>query len=163
MQQKKRFRITGRFLWVVSIALLLLAGYIFRGSIARAFRDGVNHRHTAVLPVGAGVTGEKSMSADGHWDYEPLSKKEIDGAVANGENGLNNKRKAFVQNALSLHGKVSYFWGGKSLSAGWDEQWGKPRMVDAEGSVNTGKEIAYGLDCSGFVAWCYRQSGFTEK
>ena len=73
---------------------------------------------------------------------------------------LSQERKAVVQNALTLYGKVSYFWGGKSLVIGWDSRWGELRQVTAAGSSTTGTYRPYGLDCSGFVDWVfYNQSG----
>ena len=62
---------------------------------------------------------------------------------------LSSERKAVVQNALTLYGKVSYFWGGKSLVIGWDSRWGELRQVTAAGSSTTGTYRPYGLDCSG--------------
>lgn len=49
-------------------------------------------------------------------------------------------RKALVNTALSLKGKISYEWGAKPSSKGWNKRW------NAAGT---------GLDCSGFVAWTY--------
>ena len=54
---------------------------------------------------------------------------------------LSPERRAVVQNALTLYGKVSYFWGGKSLVLGWDSRWGQLRQVTAAGS--------------GFVDWAF--------
>ena len=68
---------------------------------------------------------------------------------------LSQERKAVVQNALTLYGKVSYFWGGKSLVIGWDSRWGELRQVTAAGSSTTGTYRPYGLDCSGFVDWVF--------
>ena len=68
---------------------------------------------------------------------------------------LSQERKAVVQNALTLYGKVSYFWGGKSLMIGWDSRWGELRQVTAAGSSTTGTYRPYGLDCSGFVDWVF--------
>ena len=62
---------------------------------------------------------------------------------------LSPERRAVVQNALTLYGKVSYFWGGKSLVLGWDSRWGQLRQVTAAGSSTTGTYRPYGLDCSG--------------
>lgn len=66
----------------------------------------------------------------------------------------NPTRQYILSTALSLVGKVPYFWGGKS-SAGWNEAWGTPRVVTAAGSKTTGTTQPYGLDCSGFTAWVY--------
>lgn len=68
---------------------------------------------------------------------------------------LSQERKAVVQNALTLYGKVSYFWGGKSLVIGWDSRWGELRQVTAAGSSTTGTYRPYGLDCSGLVDWAF--------
>ncbi len=62
---------------------------------------------------------------------------------------LSMERRAVIQNALMLYGKVSYFWGGKSLVLGWDSRWGQLRQVTAAGSSTTGTYRPYGLDCSG--------------
>ena len=68
---------------------------------------------------------------------------------------LSPERRAVIQNALMLYGKVSYFWGGKSLVLGWDSRWGQLRQVTAAGSSTTGTYRPYGLDCSGFVDWVF--------
>ena len=69
--------------------------------------------------------------------------------------GLSNERKQVIRHALSLVGKVNYFWGGKSLVIGWDTRWGQMQKVWAEGSETTGTYRPYGLDCSGFVDWVF--------
>ena len=68
---------------------------------------------------------------------------------------LDPARKAVVETAVQLVGKVSYFWGGKSLALGWDERWGTPMEVTAAGSGSTGTVRPFGLDCSGFVDWSF--------
>lgn len=68
---------------------------------------------------------------------------------------VSEARKAVVRQALTLVGKVNYFWGGKSLVIGWDERWGQPTEVWAAGSPSTGTIRPYGLDCSGFVDWVF--------
>lgn len=72
-------------------------------------------------------------------------------------NGLecNDTRKALVQTGLSLVGKVPYFWGGKS-AAGWNSEWGQPKVVTASGSSTTGTIQPYGMDCTGFTDWVYK-------
>lgn len=64
-------------------------------------------------------------------------------------------RGKIAETALSLVGRVQYFWGGKPGLVGWDNRWGAPAVVkvgegDAVGSVG-----AWGLDCSGFVGWVF--------
>ena len=60
-----------------------------------------------------------------------------------------------METAVQLVGRVSYFWGGKSLTLGWDERWGVPTEVTAAGSGSTGTVRPFGLDCSGFVDWTF--------
>ena len=68
---------------------------------------------------------------------------------------LSPERRAVVETACSLVGKVNYFWGGKSLVFGWDERWGTIQKVTAAGSSTTGTYRPYGMDCSGFVDWVF--------
>lgn len=63
--------------------------------------------------------------------------------------------------ALSLVGRVPYFWGGKS-GPGWNEDWGTPRLVTAPGVSSSGSIRPYGLDCSGYVAWAFDTAGITD-
>ncbi len=76
---------------------------------------------------------------------------------------LSEDRRAVVEAACSLVGKVNYFWGGKSSAIGWDSRWGILTEVTAEGSYSTGTKRPFGLDCSGFVTWCFINSGFTAS
>ena len=46
-------------------------------------------------------------------------------------------RKELMRAALSLVGRVPYFWGGKS-APGWNEAWNTPRLVTAAGSSSSG-------------------------
>jgi cell wall-associated NlpC family hydrolase len=64
-------------------------------------------------------------------------------------------RIKLIETAMSLVGRVSYFWGGKS-AAGWNEEWGQPRLVTATGSSSTGTLRPYSLDCSGYTDWVYK-------
>ena len=82
-------------------------------------------------------------------------------AVLNGlPDDLSPERRAVVETALKLYGKVNYFWGGKSLVLGWDSRWGQLRKVTAEGGPTTGSYRPYGLDCSGYIDWVfYNMSG----
>ena len=73
---------------------------------------------------------------------------------------LSPERRAVVETALKLYGKVNYFWGGKSLVIGWDSRWGQLKQVWADGSPTTGTYRPYGLDCSGYIDWVfYNMSG----
>ena len=64
-------------------------------------------------------------------------------------------RKELMRAALSLVGRVPYFWGGKS-SSGWNNEWNTPKLVTSAGSSSTGTIRPYGLDCSGFTSWAYK-------
>lgn len=76
---------------------------------------------------------------------------------------LSESRKSVVKKACSLVGKVNYFWGGKSAAIGWDSEWGKLKLVTAEGSRSSGSMRPFGLDCSGFVTWSFINSGFNAS
>lgn len=76
---------------------------------------------------------------------------------------LSESRKTVVKKACSLVGKVNYFWGGKSAAIGWDSEWGKMKLVTAEGSRSSGCMRPFGLDCSGFVTWSFINSGFSAS
>ena len=76
---------------------------------------------------------------------------------------LSAERKAVIKAACSLVGKVNYFWGGKSAAIGWDSEWGKLKLVTAEGSRSSGSMRPFGLDCSGFVTWSFINSGFNTS
>ena len=69
------------------------------------------------------------------------------------ENGESDPaRLAVAASACSLAGTVPYYMGGKSETVGWDERWGVPTVL-TDGSV-----VPYGLDCSGFINWCFANS-----
>lgn len=70
------------------------------------------------------------------------------------------ERREVIRHALTLVGKLNYFWGGKSLTIGWDSRWGTTMEVTAAGSSTTGTFRPYGLDCSGYADWVfYNASG----
>ena len=82
----------------------------------------------------------------------PLTDEELI-AFVNAQN-CNATRKYILATALSLVGRVPYFWGGKS-PAGWDSRWNTPMLVTAPGSPSSGTIRPYGLDCSGFAMWVF--------
>ena len=69
------------------------------------------------------------------------------------------ERRAAVEKACQLVGKVNYFWGGKSYVIGWDSRWGTIQKVFSPGNSTTGTYRPFGLDCSGFVDWTLRNAG----
>lgn len=82
----------------------------------------------------------------------PVDISDIQGTLPD---DLDPLRESIVLTAYQLLGKVTYFWGGKSLVLGWDSRWGTPATVTAPGSGSTGKVLPFGLDCSGFVDWTF--------
>lgn len=82
----------------------------------------------------------------------PVDISDIQGTLPD---DLDPMRETIVLTAYQLLGKVTYFWGGKSLVLGWDSRWGTPTTVTAPGSGSTGKVLPFGLDCSGFVDWTF--------
>ncbi len=83
--------------------------------------------------------------------------------IDNLPDSLSESRKSVVKKACSLVGKLTYFWGGKSSAIGWDSEWGKMKLVTAEGSRSTGCMRPYGLDCSGFVTWSFINAGYSAS
>jgi cell wall-associated NlpC family hydrolase len=88
-----------------------------------------------------------------------LSTVEIESIKSNLPLDLSVERKTIVEKALSLVGKVNYFWGGKSHAIGWDSRWGKPTEVTSRGSNTKGTIRLFGLDCSGYVTWAFINLG----
>ena len=84
-----------------------------------------------------------------------ISQEDAIALLENLPDDLDPARKAVVETAVQLFGRVSYFWGGKSLALGWDDRWGTPMEVTAAGSGSTGTVRPFGLDCSGFVDWTF--------
>lgn len=84
-----------------------------------------------------------------------ISQEDAIALLENLPDDLDPARKAVVETAVQLVGRVSYFWGGKSLTLGWDDRWGVPTEVTAAGNGSTGTIRPFGLDCSGFVDWTF--------
>lgn len=84
-----------------------------------------------------------------------LSPEEVREILSRLPRDLSEERRQVVLTAYQLLGKVNYFWGGKSLTIGWDSRWGTPARVTAPGSSSTGTVRPFGLDCSGFVDWAF--------
>lgn len=84
-----------------------------------------------------------------------ISSQDAKELLANLPADLSPERRAVVETACRLVGKVNYFWGGKSLVLGWDDRWGTLRQVTAAGSSTSGTYRPYGMDCSGYVDWVF--------
>lgn len=88
----------------------------------------------------------------------PLSEQQISSVLA--ENDYpSGVEKTAVESAVTLLGRVSYFWGGKYNKPGECPDWGETRTVTSSGNSTSGSERPYGLDCSGFVTWAFVQAG----
>lgn len=113
-----------------------------------------------------GILGEFQLAyADQFSGYgsapgtEAIDEEYIEHMVA----GISDpERQDVVREALSLVGRVSYFWGGKS-GPGWNDEWGELKIVTSPGVSSTGKIRPYGLDCSGYVAWAFSTAGVTDE
>lgn len=101
------------------------------------------------------------LSMTGSTAFTQLTPKEIAEIRASLPEGLTMDREKVVMAAYSLKGKVRYFWGGKSEVLGWDSRWGTPTKVTSKGSSTTGTTRPFGLDCSGYVTWCFIQAAGT--
>ena len=62
---------------------------------------------------------------------------------------LTEEKSNVIKAGEFLIGKVPYDWGGKSTKSGYDTSWW---TIKADGKQK-------GLDCSGFVQWCFRTAG----
>ena len=98
--------------------------------------------------VGVGTMLEGAISSK-------LTNDELLSIDARIPDGISYGRRAVLEAALSLEGKVDYFWGGKSRAIGWNDSWGSPGIVASMGSAATGSIKPIGLDCSGFVEWAF--------
>ena len=96
-----------------------------------------------------------SLIGDYQPDGMPIGPVDISDIQGTLPDDLDPLRETIVLTAYQLLGKVTYFWGGKSLVLGWDSRWGTPTTVTATGSGSTGKVLPFGLDCSGFVDWTF--------
>lgn len=91
-----------------------------------------------------------------------VTSREARGLLLSLPADLHPERRAVVETACRLVGKVNYFWGGKCRALGWNDAWGTVRKITAAGGSTTGTYRPYGLDCSGFVDWIfYNVSGGT--
>lgn len=95
------------------------------------------------------------LSLTGSYQDITLSSQQVREILAQLPEDLSDERRQVVLTAYQLLGRVNYFWGGKSLTLGWDSRWGTAMEVTASGSSTTGTVRPYGLDCSGFVDWVF--------
>lgn len=128
----------------VCAALFLLVGSIFYVVSAPTPFDGA-----------LGLFQDSVLGALGFHDLEGKTAFD-EGAITIMTDGIEDEtRKSICATALSLVGRVGYFWGGKPSAPEWDENWGKPRQVTAPGVSASGTIRPYGMDCSGFTEWAF--------
>lgn len=87
-----------------------------------------------------------------------LNPEELADLMNNLSGDISAARRKVVETAVSLEGRVGYFWGGRS-GPGWNSRWGTPVLVTAPGNSKTGTYQPFGLDCSGFVDWAFKTAG----
>ena len=106
-----------------------------------SFTDGQNQALDSLLANGGMLA---SLAGD-----LTISSQDAKALLAALPPDLDPERRAVVETACQLVGKVNYFWGGKSRVLGWDERWGQIKKVTASGSSTSGTYRPFGLDCSG--------------
>lgn len=72
---------------------------------------------------------------------------------------LSDERRTVYNAALSILNEVPYFWGGKTKYPYKNLRWGVYTLVTSKGSETTGTYQPLGLDCSGYVSWCFMHLG----
>ena len=83
-----------------------------------------------------------------------ISADEIDQILATLPEDISLARATVVVKAYSMLGKVKYEWGGKSAEQGWDWDWNR---TPKDGELYD-RLASHGLDCSGFVRWCFENA-----
>lgn len=111
------------------------------------YAEAIDYMANALSKTLYGAENSTTTSA------EAMSEAEISALVSALD--CSDERKRVLETALSLVGRVPYFWGGKS-APGWNDEWNTPKLVTAAGSTTTGTIRPYGLDCSGFSDWAYQ-------
>ena len=122
--------------------------YDFSHSQREALTEILKPEYAQMLAELVGTYGEEME----------LTEEQIRDMIAAMSEDISPERRAVVEKAYSLLGKVHYFWGGKSRAIGWDSCWGTPTRVTAPGSRTTGTIRPFGLDCSGFVDWVFNNA-----
>jgi len=133
---------------IAAIVSILTAPFEWVDSKLQAFQASYSY----LVNPSSGEEGSSVFTEEGGYTEE-----EIDQMVDQAD--VSSTRKEILRQALSLVGRVSYFWGGKSSAIGWDSRWGTLTEVTASGSSTTGTIIPYGLDCTGFVDWVINNAG----
>ncbi|MDR0930346.1 MAG: C40 family peptidase [Clostridiales bacterium] len=120
-----------------------------------------NDESSYIVKTEAGLTTSPTPTKQ---FQKTLTSVQIEGILAtikSQQGELEPKREYLVRSALSLVGKVPYFWGGNTSVKGWDSTWWSLKRITAGGSAlqPQGSLQDYGLDCGGFVDWAYNTAG----
>ena len=114
---------------------------------------GTSQTYDQVIKSMANALKMTLYGSVGNGQSVPLTDEELIAFVS--RQNCSAVRKHILETALSLVGKVPYYWGGKS-PPGWNDEWNTPKLVTAAGSSTTGTIRPFGLDCSGFTDWTYK-------
>lgn len=145
---RKTLRVVLIALASVFSALILLFALILNILMAPFQYDGI---------LGAFQEKYSYLVAEQEPFNDPLADAEIEAMVMAADTN-DPIRQEILRTALSLVGRVPYFWGGKS-AAGWNDKWNTLQVVTAPGVSSSGSLRPYGLDCSGFTDWVWRTAG----
>lgn len=86
------------------------------------------------------------------YSIELLSEEEQQALTEALEKAEGN-RKILLTTAAMLIERIPYEWGGKASAPGYDSRWW---------SYNEETKKQKGLDCSGYVQWCFMTAGYKE-
>ena len=114
-------------------------------------KDEFDRRMEAIENAGINEVGlSQSVFIEAPKDL--FIREEAYAQLTNALQMTSGNRNHLLQTAATLIGKVPYQYGGKSRKAGYDELW---YTFDENGKQR-------GLDCSGYVQWCFRTAGYPE-
>lgn len=89
---------------------------------------------------------------DMYSSIELLSLEEQQALTAAIENAHGNRKKLLTTASLLVE-RIPYEWGGKAKAPGYDNSWW---------TYDTVSKKQNGLDCSGYVQWCFMTAGYKE-
>ena len=100
-------------------------------------------------------TVDSGLSVGGTLSDEEIAA--LQEKINNQFGSIDAARSELVNFALDKVGAIKYWWGGKPSGKSWDFKWGTIAPAsDSYYASNAAKgRKVYGLDCSGFVGWCY--------
>lgn len=100
------------------------------------------------------IVNDILTTAHSSYGGQGLTQEEIEQYLANLPEGTSGNRKEVIKTALTLVGMVPYYYGGKAHNTGWNDNWWSDCAPDLKGRTK------WGLDCSGYVQWCFATAGF---